>query len=90
MCGRRPIRDLQNKKPATDFSVRVHDFRDDGVMPVICPTCQTVFWRSTLPGNSTKRLRRIETALTDCFIKQKSPRRFPVRAATSAMVSICA
>jgi len=48
MCGRRPIQDFQNKKPATDFSVRACDFRDVGIMPVICPTCQTVFWRSTI------------------------------------------
>ncbi len=47
-CGRRPIREFQNKKPATDFSVRALQIsRDDGVMPVICPTCQTVFERST-------------------------------------------
>jgi len=68
MCGRRPIRDFRNKKPATDFSVRVYDFRDDDVMPVICPTCQTVSGDQQLPGNSTKTPWRFETALADCFI----------------------
>ena len=32
------------KKPATDFSVRASTiFRDDAILPVICPTCQTIF-----------------------------------------------
>jgi hypothetical protein len=41
---------IPNKKPATDFSVRAFNFHDDGVMLVICPTCQTVFERSTNCG----------------------------------------
>jgi hypothetical protein len=45
-------------------------------MPVICPTCQTVFKRSTNYGKFGKRFRQIETALADCFVKRKARRRF--------------
>ena len=44
----------QTKKPAADFSARaLHDFCDDDVMPVICPTCQT-FCKSQ---NEAQRIR---------------------------------
>jgi hypothetical protein len=40
--------DISNKKPAADFSARaLHDFRDDDIQPVICPTCQMFFEPST-------------------------------------------
>ena len=47
-CGRRPIR-MSNEKPAADFSARaLDDYCDDGLMPVICPTCQTLFLTSPM------------------------------------------
>jgi hypothetical protein len=37
--------DISNKKPVADFSARaLHDFRDDVSLPLICPTCQILFW----------------------------------------------
>ena len=37
--------DISNKKPVADFSARaLHDFRDDVGLPLICPTCQILFW----------------------------------------------
>jgi hypothetical protein len=47
MCGRRPIRGLQTKSPRRIAPCGLEDFCDDDVMPVICPTCQIVFERST-------------------------------------------
>ncbi|MBR1258238.1 hypothetical protein JQ634_31755 [Bradyrhizobium sp. AUGA SZCCT0240] len=39
---------ISTKKPAADFSARaLHDFRDDDIQPVICPTCQLFFGPST-------------------------------------------
>jgi len=40
--------DFQNKNPRRISPCGLDDFRDVGVMPVICPTCQTVFKRSTI------------------------------------------
>ena len=45
-------------------------------MPVICPTCQSVFEWSTNCIQSTKRFRQIATALADCCVKQKARRHF--------------
>ncbi|NOJ43757.1 hypothetical protein [Bradyrhizobium australiense] len=56
---------------------------DDDVMPVICPTCQTIFERSKIPEDSTKRRRQFETALAESLLNDhevKSPRPFPARA----------
>jgi hypothetical protein len=50
MCGRRPIREFQTKSPRRISPCGLFNFHDDGVMPVICPTCQTVFERSTNCG----------------------------------------
>jgi hypothetical protein len=80
MCGRRPIRGFQTKSPRRISPCGLYDFRDDDLMPVICPTCQTVFKRSTNYGKFGKRFRQIETDLADCFVKRKSPPPFPARA----------
>lgn len=44
--GRRPIRNSKTKSPRRISPCGLCSFCDDGVMPVICPTCQTVFERS--------------------------------------------
>jgi hypothetical protein len=51
-CGvdvRPPSDSRISKQKARDGFLRAGfcNFRDDGVMPVICPTCQIVFERST-------------------------------------------
>jgi len=43
MCGRRPIREFQRKSPRRISPCGLYDFRDDAVLPVICPTCQIIF-----------------------------------------------
>ena len=50
MGGRRPIREFQTKNPRRISPCGLCNFRDDGVMPMICPTCQTVFERPTKRG----------------------------------------
>ncbi|MCK1511776.1 hypothetical protein IVB22_04205 [Bradyrhizobium sp. 190] len=50
MCGRGPIREFKQKARDGFLRAGFCNFRDDGVMPVICPTCQTVFEWSTNSG----------------------------------------
>jgi hypothetical protein len=80
MCGRRPIRELQTKSPQRISPRGLCYFCDDGVMPVICPTCQSVF------ESSTNCRQFDETVSTNCngfgrmLCEMKSPPPFPVRA----------
>jgi hypothetical protein len=53
--GRRPIRNSKTKSPRRISPCGLCSFGDDGVMPILCPTYQTVFERSTNAETSMKR-----------------------------------
>jgi hypothetical protein len=84
--------DISNKKPAADFSARaLHDFRDDVVLPVICPTCQILFAaRQQIAENARKRVRSLKPSLRIVSLRMKSPLPFSGAGFTmSAMMSMC-
>jgi hypothetical protein len=67
----RPPSDSENFKTKSPRRISPRGlcyFCDGGVMPVICPTCQSVLNRQRIADNSTKRLRQIATALADCSV----------------------
>jgi hypothetical protein len=54
MCDRRPIEKYSRKSPRRISPRGLYDFCDDAVLPLICPTCQTIFE----PVNKLQKMQR--------------------------------
>jgi hypothetical protein len=85
-CGvdMRPPSDSEHSKQKSPRRIsprRLFNFRDDVLLPVICPTCQTIFEPSTNCGKFNRAVSKMQTALADHLSKNEKPAAsFAVRA----------
>jgi hypothetical protein len=82
--GRVPI-----EKARDGLRHRLSDgFCDDGAMPLICPTRQTLMRRKQVSENAAKQLRQVETSV-GYHRNEKPAAGCPARAKIFAMMSMC-
>ena len=88
--GRRPVRRISKKARDGSSPSGLYDFRDHVILPVICPTCQTIF--EPLPNcikcNGTVSINRSCFDGSSCKMKNPPPV-FGAGFTISAMMPMC-
>jgi hypothetical protein len=97
-CGTSEVRGITFSPSSVEFPIEeardglrcglFEDFCDDGAMPLICPTCQTLTRRKQGTDNAAKQLRQVETAV-GYHRNEKPAAGRPARATMFAMMSMC-